>query len=91
MPRELSHVCRVLQLILIMLATNANLSVHFDVSSEHHDTTKAKQPNIITYNQDKTDQLDLTAVANDYINESEHRLKLYSNELLLQKVSLSLH
>lgn len=80
----LSQVCRVLQLILIMPATNATSERSFSalrrVQTYLRNTMTQKRLNnlmLLHVHRDDTDKLDLNAVASDYIGDSEYRLKIF--------------
>ena len=80
----LSEVCKILKLILIMPATNATSERSFStlqrVKTYLRNTMSQQRLNnlmLLHVHRDLTDTLDLSAVANDFIGDSEHRLKIF--------------
>ncbi len=80
----LSQVCRVQQLILVMPATNATSERSFSalrrVKSYLRSTMGQQRLNnlmVLHVHKDRTDTLNPIGVANDFIKDSEHRLRLF--------------
>ena len=81
----LSQVRRVLQLILIMPATNSTSERSFSalrcVKSYLRSTMRQERLNylmLLHVHKDRTDALDLKAVVNDFIEDSPHRCGIYA-------------
>ena len=80
----LSEVCKVLKLILVMPATNATSERTFSalrrVKSYLRTTMTQSRLNhlmLLHIHKEKTDDLDLIEVANEFVQHSEHRLSLF--------------
>ena len=80
----LSQVCRVVQLILVMPATNATSERSFSalrrVKSYLRSTMGQQRLNnlmVLHVHRDRTDALNLVDVANDYVEDSEQRLHVF--------------
>ena len=82
--RDLLHqVVRVMKLILVMPATNASSERSFSalrrVKSYLRSTMTQERLNhlmVLHVHKERTDSLDTVAIANDYVKDSEHRLRL---------------
>ena len=82
----LSEVCTILELILVLPSTNAVSERSF--SAMHRVKTYLRSTmgqerlnNLLTLNvhKDHTDELDLMAVANEFVSHSEHMLSTFGN------------
>ena len=80
----LAQVCTVLQLILVMPATDATSERSFSalrrVKTFLRNTMSQQRMNnlmLLHVHKDITDSLDLKAVANEFVADSEHRLKVF--------------
>ena len=80
----LSQVCRFLQLVLVMPATNATSERSFSalrrVKSYLRSTMGQERLNSLLplhVHKDLTDSLDLLRIANSFVSDSEHRLRIF--------------
>ena len=80
----LSEVCTILKLILVMPATNASSERSFSalrrVKSYLRSTMRQDRLNhlmVLHIHDERTDELDLKEVANEFVGECEHRLRIF--------------
>lgn len=80
----LCQVCTVLKLVLIMPATNATSERSFSalrrVKTYLRNTMGQERLNhlmVLHVHKDITDKLDLKSVANEFVGDTEHRLKIF--------------
>ncbi len=81
----ISQVSRLMQLVLVMPATNATSERSFSalrrVKSYLRSTTGQERLNylmLLHVHSDKTDKLDLKSVLNDFVQDSAHRSTIFS-------------
>ena len=80
----LNQVTRVLQLLLVMPSTNATSKRSFSalrrVKTYLHSTMTQERLNhllVLHVHKDYTDSLDMLQVANSFVSDSEHRLRIF--------------